>query len=293
LDLVTVTVIVLLNGLVLGLIYALISLGFSLVFGLMGLANFAHGVFYTLGGYFAYTLMSQGFSFGLAIALAPIMVALIGLPIERFVFHPLYKATFFYQFVAAFGLMLALTEVIRIIWGLGPVAYADVPTYLTGTLRILGISYPTVRIFLLLSSLVIAVAVWLFLNKTPVGLYIRAGLTDKDMASALGVNISMIYTVTFGIGVGIAGLAGSLTGMIYTIFPESSFDVIIYCIAVVVIGGIGSFKGSIIAGVIVGLLSSAIVFVMPEAIEVVVFIAMALTLIIKKTGLFGRETYVM
>jgi len=283
-------IIQLLNGITLGLILALVSMGLTLIFGLMGVINFAHGCFYAFGAYFSYLLLSSGLGSTVGFLAPPIIVAFIGLLTERAMFRYIYELPMIYQLLLTFGLVLVFTQIIRIVWGLD-YKRVTTPPILKGSINFGLFSYPVYRLFVLVLACATAFAVWLFLNKTNVGLNIRAGVQDRDMVSALGVNISWIFALTFALGAGVAGLAGVAAAPLFGVYPEMGMEIIIKSFVVVVVGGIGSFKGSIFAGLIVGMVSNFIVLFWPQATDVIIYVFMAIFLLVKRTGLFGEVIF--
>ncbi|MEM3381260.1 MAG: branched-chain amino acid ABC transporter permease [Candidatus Bathyarchaeia archaeon] len=279
----------LMNGLVLGMILALISMGLSLVFGLMNVVNFAHGLFYALGAYCAYfIIVTCNSNFWVAALLVPVIIGLLGAVVELGLFKKIYDLPHYFQIFLSFGLTLCLTELIRIIWGtIGkPVS---VPSELNFIIHLGLFSYPFYRIFVLIFTMLLAIGVWSFLQKTELGLLIRAGIDDREMVEGLGIDISKVYTLTFSLGTAIAGLSGVLAAPIILVYPEMGPDVIIKAFVVVIVGGLGSFRGPILASLMLMTISTMTVLVWAPLSDIVIFIAMAVFLMIKPTGLFGER----
>ena len=275
------------TGLVLGGIFVLLAIGLSLIFGLMTVVNFSHGALYMLGAYFGYVLLTKSGSFTVALIVAPLLVGALGLLMERFLVRPLYGRSPDDPLLLTFGLSLVIVEVARLIWGKIGLAL-DPPAAMSGAVN-LGFTYfPTYRLFVIGVTAVVLVGLWLFLAKTNVGLVIRAGSRDPLMVRALGFDVGRIWFIVFGIGTGLAGLAGILAGPMRGAYAEMGVTIIIESFVVVVVGGMGSLPGAIVAGMLIGQVVSLTTFFAPKLAEIVVFIFMALVLLVRPSGLFGE-----
>jgi branched-chain amino acid transport system permease protein len=275
------------TGLVLGGIYVLLAIGLSLIFGLMTVVNFSHGALYMLGAYFGFMLMTATGSFSVALLVAPLLVGVFGLAIERFLVRPLYGRSPDDPLVLTFGLSLVMVETVRLIWGKIGLPL-DPPRALSGAVN-LGFSYfPTYRLFVIAVTAVVLVGLWLFLEKTNVGLIIRAGSRDPLMVRALGFDVGRIWFLVFGIGSGLAGLAGILAGPMRGAYAEMGVTIIIESFVVVVVGGMGSLLGAVVSGLLIGQVVSLTTFFAPKLAEIVVFVFMALVLLVRPSGLFGE-----
>ena len=275
------------TGLVLGGIFVLLAIGLSLIFGLMTVVNFSHGALYMLGAYFGYVLLTRSGSFTVALIVAPLLVGALGLLMERFLVRPLYGRSPDDPLLLTFGLSLVIVEVARLIWGKIGLAL-DPPAAMSGAVN-LGFTYfPTYRLFVIGVTAVVLVGLWLFLAKTNVGLVIRAGSRDPLMVRALGFDVGRIWFIVFGIGTGLAGLAGILAGPMRGAYAEMGVTIIIESFVVVVVGGMGSLPGAIVAGMLIGQVVSLTTFFAPKLAEIVVFIFMALVLLVRPSGLFGE-----
>jgi branched-chain amino acid transport system permease protein len=275
------------TGLVLGGIYVLLAIGLSLIFGLMTVVNFSHGALYMLGAYFGYLLFTKSGSFTVALIVAPLMVGALGLLIQRFLVRPLYGRSPDDPLLLTFGLSLVIVEVARLIWGKIGLTL-DPPAAMAGAVN-LGFTYfPAYRLFVIAVTAVVLVGLWLFLEKTNVGLVIRAGSRDPLMVRALGFDIGRIWFIVFGIGTGLAGLAGILAGPMRGAYAEMGVTIIIESFVVVVVGGMGSLPGAIVAGLLIGQVVSLTTFFAPKLAEIVVFVFMALVLLVRPSGLFGE-----
>lgn len=276
------------NGIVLGMIMALIAMGLSLIFGLMNVVNFAHGMFYAIGAYLGFTIISiLGANFWVALLATPFIVGMIGAIVEKLLYSRIYELARFFQIFLSFGLVLTFTEIIRITWGVLGRPFAT-PVELDIIVNLGFFEYPLYRIFVIIFTAILAIGVYLFLQKTELGLLIRAGIDDREMLEGLGINLSRVYTFTFGLGTGIAGLSGVMAGPLVLVYPEMGLDIIIKCFVVVIVGGIGSFKGPIVSSLILMTLSTLTVLIFPPLSEIIIFIFMAVFLIIRPAGLFGE-----
>lgn len=275
------------TGLVLGMIYVLLAIGLSLIFGLMTVVNFSHGALYMLGAYVGFTLLRFTGSFATALVLAPLLVGLLGLFVERFLIRPLYGRRPDDPLLLTFGLSLVVVETARLIWGKIGLTL-DPPRALAGAVN-LGFTYfPTYRLFVIAVTALVLVGLWLFLEKTNVGLVIRAGSRDPLMVRALGFDVGRIWFLVFGIGAGLAGLAGILAGPMRGAYAEMGVTIIIESFVVVVVGGMGSLLGAVVSGLIIGQIVSLTTFFAPKLAEIVVFITMAIVLLLRPSGLFGE-----
>jgi len=275
------------NGLVLGSYLVLLSLGLSIIFGMLGVVNFAQGALYMLGAYAGYTCLHMGLNFWVALLVAPLVVAFIAMLAERFLVHYLYKEADIYVVLLTFGLMLVFEEAIRLIFGdLGrPIA---IPELLSGVVNLGFMYYPKYRLFIICVAALCAFGTWLFLVRTKLGSIIRAGTDDSEMVDALGIHISRIYTGVFAFGAGLAGLAGILAGPLQEVTPLMGNEILIQIFVVVVIGGLGSIAGSIVAGLLIGEIITLGVLFWPPAAMTSIYVFMAIILLVRPRGLFGR-----
>jgi branched-subunit amino acid ABC-type transport system permease component len=283
-----------LDGLLFGSVLALLAMGLSLIFGLMGIANFAHGSFYALGAYLAWTVITvigTPNSFFIALLLVPILMAVIGIVTDITVIRPLYDHDNFTisSLLLTFGLLLAIEGLILLFWGGGGKGVGT-PLILDGSISLGGITYPIYRLFIMVIMFLIAGTVWIFLQKTNIGITVRAATENRDMVKSLGINIKNINTMVFAIGIALAGLSGVLHAPLVNVFPEMGHTIIIQAFVVVVIGGLTSFRGSIVAGLLVGVVSQLSFLVWPAITQIIVFVFMAVILLLKPEGLLGSET---
>jgi branched-chain amino acid transport system permease protein len=275
------------TGLVLGGILVLMAIGLSLIFGLMTVVNFAHGAFYMLGAYVAFSVLGLTKSFWATLVLAPLIVGTLGLLLERLLIRRLYGRSPDDPLLLTFGLSLAMVEGVKLIWGKIGLT-VDPPRQLAAPIDLGFMNFPLYRLFVIAVTAVVLLALWLFLEKTNVGLIIRAGSRDPLIVRALGLDLDRIWLIVFGIGIGMAGLAGVLAGPMRGVYAEMGVEIIIDCFVVVVVGGMGSLAGAIVAGLLIGEIVSLTTFVAPKLAEVVVFLVMAAVLLIRPSGLFGE-----
>jgi branched-chain amino acid transport system permease protein len=276
-----------LNGIVLGVIYALVAAGLTLIFGMLDIPNFAHGAFYALGAYVAYSVMTHA-GFPLALVGAPLAVGILGLVVDALFIRRLARAGHTYQILFTLGVVLIVQEGIVLIWGADPTS-VDVPTALQGGIALGPISFPYYRVFLVGVAAVLIAAVWLGLEKTKLGAIIRAGIEDSEMVDAIGYDVNRLFTIVFAIGVALAAIAGALILPIRGGQPAMGNELNAISFVVVVIGGLGSYAGAVVGGIIVGLVQSLMTLVFPAASEVAIFAAMALVLLLRPQGLFGTR----
>ncbi|WP_227378152.1 branched-chain amino acid ABC transporter permease [Haladaptatus halobius] len=278
----------LLNGIALGMILVLIAFGLSIIFGLMGVVNFAHGEFLLVGTYVALTVIQITGSFLLGLIAAPIAVALLGAVVERFTLRPIYDRDILLQLLLTFGLAEIIREVVMIIWGRTGTSFPT-PSWAVGTLDFTLFTYPMYRLFVISLAALIVVSVYVFLTQTDTGLIIRGATADREMVNALGIDVKQTFLVVFAIGSAIAGIAGALIGPLRSAYPTLGIDLIIPAFVVVVVGGLGSLRGSILAGLLIGELMVLTGVVYSPMSNVIIFVFMALLLLVRPRGLFGRE----
>jgi len=274
-------------GLVLGTIYVLLALGLTVIFGLLGVVNFAHGAFYLLGAYLAYVFMRLTGNFVLALVTVPVIVMLIGMESEKFLLRPIYERGYLYPLCLTFGISIFIPDLVRIIFGLTGKS-VGIPEGLRSFLRLGSLYLPIYNIFILLLTLAALICFWLFLTKTNLGMIIRAGTRDNLMVQLLGINIYKVWTITFGIGVGLAALAGVMVAPIRGVRPAMGGTMLIESFAVVVIGGMGSLKGAIVGGILVGEIVALASLLWGEIGYLAIFIFMVVVLLIRPRGLFGE-----
>ena len=279
----------LLLGLVNGAFYALLSLGLAVIFGLLGIVNFAHGALYMLGAFAAWIMLDQfGINYWAALVLAPLVVGGIGMVIERGFLKHLYKLDEIYGLLLTFGLTLIAEGIFRELYGVSGQNY-PVPELLSGATNLGFMVLPNYRAWVVLVSLVICLGTWYTIERTRLGAYLRAGTENAALVQAFGINVPMMVMLTYGAGAALAALAGVLAAPIIQVTPLMGSNLIIVVFAVVVIGGMGSILGSVITGLALGLVEGLTRVFYPEASSIVVFVVMVLVLMVRPAGLFGKE----
>jgi len=274
------------NGLVLGFLYVLLAIGLSIICGLLGIVNFAHGALFALGAYFAITLSLQ---FGWAAAiLAPVLVAAVGMLIEIVFIRRLYGKEPLLGLIVTFALSLLLTALIRLIWGAGGLPFSP-PAALSGIVVYGPLLLTKYRLFVLVATVVILIALWAFLKYTPYGRILRAGSRDPEMVGLLGINLPRVLTGAFGLGSLLAGMAGLLAAPLLTVTPSMATAAVMPAFVIVTIGGLGSFAGAVVAGLLVGIVTALAVQFVPQASGVAMYLLMAVVLLVRPRGLFGER----
>lgn len=277
------------NGLVSGSFYALLALGLAVIFGMLGVVNFAHGACYMLGAFGAYLLLvDAGVSFWLALLIVPAVLAVFGMVLERLFIHQLTALDPLYNFLLTFGVTLVLQDLVKRQYGIQSQPYPQ-PSGLTGSVDFGLFDYPAYQVFVLVSSILLCVLVWFVLTRTRVGVVVRAATERPELTRALGINVGRWVTPVFGFGIALAGLAGVLAAPMRAVNPLMGADLVIAVFAVVVIGGLGSVFGSVVAGFGVGLLQALANLYAPTLAQTLVFVLMAAVLLWRPAGLFGRE----
>ena len=276
-------------GLINGSFYAMLSLGLAVIFGMLRVINFAHGAQYMLGAFAAYLLLRYGgIDYWPSLVLAPILVALLAIVIEKTMLSRLYGLDHLYGLLLTFGLALIIEGMFRHWYGSSGQPYAP-PSQLTGGVNLGFMFLPLYRGWVVVASLVICLGTWLLIEKTKLGAYLRAATENATLVQAFGVNVPRLLTLTYGLGAGLAGLAGVLAAPVYQVSPLMGSNLIIVVFAVVVVGGMGSILGAIVTGYLLGVLEGLTKVFYPEASNIVVFVVMAIVLLLRPAGLFGRE----
>jgi branched-chain amino acid transport system permease protein len=275
------------NGIGLGMLYFLLAVGLSIIFGLLHFVNFAHGAFYLLGAYLCYALLQHGIDFWWAITLAGLIVAAFAALVEAGLLRRIYRLDHMYHIVATIGLALMIQEFVIIVWG--PVgASVSTPPALVGVVMLGNFIYPEYRIFVVGFTAVLALVLWWLLEGTRLGAIVRAGSESSDSISLLGYDIKRINTAVFALGAGLAALAGGLATPIRGLDPFMGVEALAIAFVVVVIGGMGSFTGALIAGLLVGIVQSLMATIWPEGASLAVYIAMVVVVLVMPRGLLGR-----
>jgi branched-chain amino acid transport system permease protein len=277
----------LLHGLVFGAALGLLALGLTVVFGLLGVMNFAHGELYMMGAYAGIVVIALTQSFWVAVLAAPLMVGGLAALTEVATIRPIYRREPLYGLILTFGLALVFREGIRQIFG-GDMRRILAP--LPGSTPLLGMTYPNYRLFLLASASALLLGIWLFFTRTRAGILVRAAVQDAEMLDGLGVNVRRLFTWTFAGAAALASLAGLLLAPIYTVYPQMGVEMILLAFIVVILGGMGSMGGSVVAAFIIGMAQSVFTLWMnPQRVAIAIFGIMIVVLIARPRGLFGRE----
>ena len=278
----------LLIGLINGSFYAILSLGLAVIFGLLNIINFTHGAQYMMGAFAAWFLLQYtGLGYWWALLIAPVVVGLIGIALERTMLKRLYQLDHLYGLLLTFGLALVIQGLFRNQFGSSGLPYR-IPAELAGAQNLGFMTLPNYRAWVIVCSLVVCLGTWWVIERTKLGAYLRAATENPTLVRAFGVNVPRMITLTYGFGVGLAALAGVLAAPIYQVNPLMGADLIIVVFAVVVIGGMGSIMGSIVTGFGVGVIEGLTKVFYPEASNTVIFVIMAIVLLVKPAGLFGR-----
>ena len=279
----------LLVGLINGSFYALLSLGLAVIFGLLRVINFAHGAQYMMGAFAALLLLTVGgVNYWLALILAPVIVGLFGAVVERSMLSRLYKLDHLYGLLFTFGLALAIEGTFRYFYGASGMPYAA-PAALTGAVNLGFMFLPIYRGWVVVASLIVCLAVWFMIEKTKLGAYLRAATENPTLVQSFGVNVPLLLTLTYALGAGLAAFAGVLAAPVYQVSPLMGSNLIIIVFAVVVVGGMGSILGAIITGYMLGVVEGLTKVFYPEASNIVIFVIMAIVLILRPAGLFGKD----
>jgi branched-chain amino acid transport system permease protein len=279
----------LLIGLINGAFYAMLSLGLAVIFGMLGIINFTHGAQYMIGAFCAYLLLNfLGINYWWSLVIAPIVVGAFGIVLERLFIRHLYRLDHLYGLLLTFGLALILEGLFRQEWGSSGLPY-EIPASLAGAYNLGFMFLPIYRGWVIAASLVVCFGTWFVIERTRLGSYLRAATENPTLVQSFGVNVPRMITLTYGFGVGLAALAGVLAAPIYQVSPLMGSNIVIIVFAVVVIGGMGSILGSIVSGFVLGLIEGLTKVFYPEASSTAIFVIMAVVLLVKPAGFFGRE----
>jgi branched-subunit amino acid ABC-type transport system permease component len=276
-----------LNGLAYGALLFLLAVGLTLIFGMLDVVNLAHGSFYMLGAYAGLVMISATGSFWLALLAAPLAVGLVGMGIERVCLRPLYRRPPLDQVLLTFGFIYLFEDLIKAIFG-GKIRSIPAPALFASSVTVGDFTYPSYRLFVIAFGLTVAVALWLLLERTRLGSIIRAGVYDVEMTAGLGINIHRVFTGVFAVGAALAGLSGVIAGPIQSAFPAMGVGILIPALIVVVVGGLGSLKGSLAGSLIIGQAETFGKAWLPEVAMLIIYVVMALVVLLRPQGLFGR-----
>jgi branched-chain amino acid transport system permease protein len=279
----------LIHGLVYGMLLFLVASGLTLVLGMMNVLNLAHGAFYMLGAYLVLSFVKIKYGFWLALVLAPIIVGLLGMAVEKTLLRRAHRLSHLHEMLMTFGLFYILVEITQWIWGSTPLPVPE-PQLLSGSIKLFaGEVYPYYRLFVFAISVAILTGMVLTLNRTMIGIQIRAAVLDAQMVDLLGINVTRLFFLVFGAGSALAGLAGVIAAPFLAAYPSMGMDILMDCIIVIVIGGFGSIWGALVASLMLGLIQSFGILWLPQFTLVLEFAFMAVILIVKPTGLFGVQ----
>ncbi len=278
-----------LNGIQYGFTLFLVASGLTLIFGIMGIINLAHGAFYMIGAYICYWLFGITGSLAVAILLGLPLMLIFGYTIERLAISVLYKRDHLYQVLMTYGLILILNEMQKILWG-SDFYSVPIPEILSGSIPMGNQEYPVYRLFVSLVCMIVAALMYVVIGKTKLGMMIRAGASNREMASALGININRVFAIVFSLGAALAGFSGMIDAPLSSVYPGMGNFILIISFVVIVIGGIGSIKGAFVGAMLVGLADTFGKVLVPEFSSMVIYALMALVLLWRPQGLFGRAT---
>jgi len=277
-----------LHGLVYGMLLFLVASGLTLIFGMMGVLNFAHGALYMLGAYFSFTILRLTGQFWLSLIIAPFLVGGIGVFLERFLLRRVHKYGHANELLLTFGFAYIIEELVKWVWGNEPL-YVELPKILAGSVNLLGITYPTYRFFIIITSLAVFAILFLIFYKTRAGIIVPAAVSNVEMVNALGINVPLVFMALFGVGSALAGLAGVIGGPYLITNPAMAATIIIDLFVVVVVGGLGSIQGALLASFLIGELQSFGILFIPQIAIALEFLLMAVVLIVKPEGLLGEK----
>ena len=281
---------IILNSLVLGGVFLIVAIGLNIIYGLSRVMNLAHGSLYALGAYAGYTLVSLGVNFFAALLVAPIVIAVVGVVIERIIISPVRKRSIVYTLILTYGLMFFLDGLIKYFWGNEP-RFIELPAFLKQTVPIAGTHYPVFRLATLFITATTMIGLMLFLGKTKVGIILRAASSIPEMVSCLGINMTYVHAGAFALGCFLAGIAGVIAGPLYTIDPIMGHEMLLSSFVVIVIGGLGSLRGAVLAALLIGVVQTLTEFFITDLAMVIVYIMMAVILAFMPRGLLGEGRF--
>ncbi len=275
-----------------GLAYAgllfLVSSGLTLVFGMMNVLNFAHAAFYMLGAYLAYSIMQYSGSFLLAVLLSPLALFVIGSVVEKFLLRKVHAGGHVYELLLTFGLAYVIQEAVKFIWGTTPKAMT-ITGFLADTVSLFGVTYPVYRLFIFTLAVVVGLIMALLLYRTRIGIIVRAAVDDSEMVGSLGVNVPFVFMGVFAAGAALSAFAGAVAGPLLSVFPGMADAILIDAFVVIVVGGMGSLGGAVLASFVIGELQSFGVLLFPRFSLVLIYLLMAIVLVLKPEGLLGEK----
>lgn len=281
---------IVLNSLVLGGVFLIVATGLNIIYGLSRVMNLAHGSLYAIGAYAGYTLVATGLNYFVALIIAPVVVAAVGLLLERSIIAPMRKRSMIYTLILTYGLMFLLDGLIKLIWGNEP-RFIELPAFIRATVPILGSHYPIFRLVTLFVIAATMAGLMLFLSKTKIGLILRAASTIPEMVSCLGINMNYVHIGAFVLGCVLAGIAGTIAGPLTTIDPLMGHEMLISSFVVIVIGGLGSLRGAVFAALLIGAVQTLAEFFVTDLAMVIVYMLMAVILAFMPRGLLGEGRF--
>ena len=276
-----------LNGLSYGVLLFLLSVGLTLIFGMLDVVNLAHGSFYMLGAYAGLATIAALGNFWIALVVAPLVVGAIGAVMERLALRPLYRRSPLDQVLLTFGFIYLFEDLVKWIWG-GRIRSIPPPDLFSGSVTILGATIPSYRLFVIVFGLAMAVALWLLIERTRLGSIIRAGVFDAEMTAGMGINMPVVFTAVFAFGAALGGLSGVIAGPIQSASPPMGAGILVPALIVVVVGGLGSLKGSLAGSLIIGQAETFGKVWLPGASMMMIYLVMAAIVLLRPQGLFGR-----
>ncbi len=279
-----------LNSLVLSGVFLIVAIGLNIIYGLSRVMNLAHGSLYALGAYAGYTLVSVGLNFFVALLIAPIIIAILGLILERTVIAPMRKRSIVYTLILTYGLMFFLDGLIKYFWGNEP-RFIELPAFMKQTLPIMGTHYPVFRLMTLFITAATMAGLMLFLGKTKIGLILRAASHIPEMVSCMGFNMTYVHMGAFALGCVLAGIAGVIAGPLYTIDPIMGHEMLLSSFVVIVIGGLGSLRGAVVAALLIGVVQTLAEFFVTDLAMVIVYMMMAVILAFMPRGILGEGRF--
>lgn len=276
------------HGIVYGMLLFLVAAGLTLVFGMMGVLNFAHAGFYMLGAYFAYSVVAWSGNFWLSLIVAPVAVGICGGLVERFLLRKVHQFGHAYELLLTFGVFLAIGEIVKWFWGNSPLS-VQIPASLSGSLTILGATYPYYRLFMLTCGVAVLILLSFLILRTRIGIIVRAAVADAEMVGALGTNVPIVFLGVFSVGSALAAFGGVIAGPFLSTYPGMGFDILTDVFVVIVVGGFGSLFGAVVASIMIGVIQSYGILFLPKFALVFEFVLMAVILIVRPNGLFGEK----
>jgi branched-subunit amino acid ABC-type transport system permease component len=277
-----------LNGIAYGMLFFLLAAGLSLIFGMMDVINLAHGAFFMVGAYFGYSVTRASHSFWLALVVAPVVVAALGVLVETQLLRRLYRRPLLDQVVLTFGLNLMLADLVLLFWGADELVLQP-PDQFSGAIQVLGNSYPLYRLFVIGVGVLIALLLWGVQRRTRIGSIIRAAVADREMVVGLGIDVGTLFTGVFAFGAGLAAFGGVMAGPILSLYPGMDGEVLIDALIVVVVGGLGTLTGAFWGGLLIGVAVTFLTVLAPQIALVLLFVVMAAVLLARPNGLFGLK----